>query len=633
MSSVSDYPDDEYLENEINELDDEIGDGDVNISREESEFDSILNEEEDGYQSDEEKKQIDYKIELIRQLYFDEKDELIELLNNKKDSLRNYQDVLQIETSIKELVDELDDEVLKENVVNIVYQNIQPKKRKRFYDDFRGRFQQDKKRRKNREKKNLEIQTKINNIKLHLKEIEDNPSLDPDVRKARQNQLQDEIASLKRSQPRLVSDLISQMDIENKITIKYIKQLMYYVLMNRMGTLEEIDVYLNNLGVDEKETMLRSILNQCEFNVSFKDLFLLNKMSWIDRWREEKKVYITSNVHNRLNITKNINEFRRFVTENVDEVNSSDIFEPSKQVEWGYVDKNKDIEQFHIGAVELTSREDIIELVKGILNDYQKSLDMCGEVKNSGMSRLQKYNPDQLQEFNTICLTRRGRKQKFKKFFVDIIIHKLEIFYYIDDKIKKQLRKKLNKDPTEIMLMSIINRLSVKQNVYLDNPYSIGVVRAENKVVKSKYDNKLTSFKDPLKYKILDPRGRYTTQIEYWVPPVHMVTGREVFKKQREYLKTKHVGEYIYLKLSSFDKDGKTYYYFRKFADFYDFLQAWKQQYREILEKIENNHRGYHDKKYYEDKIRDINDYYKKSREKETNEFIREKLSFFLNMA
>ena len=72
MSSVSDYPDDEYSENEINELDDEIGDGDgdVNISREESEFDSILNEEEDGYQSDEEKKQIDYKIELIRHVDF-----------------------------------------------------------------------------------------------------------------------------------------------------------------------------------------------------------------------------------------------------------------------------------------------------------------------------------------------------------------------------------------------------------------------------------------------------------------------------------------------------------------------------------------------------------------------------------
>lgn len=219
---------------------------------------------------------------------------------------------------------------------------------------------------------------------------------------------------------------------------------------------------------------------------------------------------------------------------------------------------------------------------------------------------------DLAEAMGEMSLTKKGTlKKKKKKYNVDDLIEDIQnkLQFKMDPFEMKSLHESIDNQTKNGdrninvgQLMKTVKRtaereaLAAATNVKGLGPFEIGVkkVADDPKVYVPVYAENV-HFIAPYQ----DPHFTFLgTDVEYWVPKVHMQTGLPVFKEKLEILRQTKTGNIVYIKRENVKvwvPSSKHYInvsYFRKFVDFNDFLKSWQEtyvrQYYEIGETLES---------------------------------------------
>ena len=148
--------------------------------------------------------------------------------------------------------------------------------------------------------------------------------------------------------------------------------------------------------------------------------------------------------------------------------------------------------------------------------------------------------------------------------------------------VEKVLRKELPTDETEVevkKLTSMLKKMAIEETHKISSVGAIGVNLDNKGIISTKWSPTMI-----FKAGYTDPHFKFLgDNVEYWRPHQHMLSGKQVYEVKDEVFKNLKRSKRIYLKIQSVDVmiDGETkkFYYFRKFADFNDFLKLWQMTY------------------------------------------------------
>lgn len=139
-------------------------------------------------------------------------------------------------------------------------------------------------------------------------------------------------------------------------------------------------------------------------------------------------------------------------------------------------------------------------------------------------------------------------------------------------------------DTKKKMVSKVTDMLSQSRSTSaskISSDYSVGVEVSDRGFVKKKYSDKI-EFLEPY----ADPHFKFLNEtIEYWVPKIHLVSGKRVYREKEEILRSRKEGIVVYIKYQNVKvwvQETNNYIYvsyFRKFIDFNDFLKAWQETY------------------------------------------------------
>lgn len=336
----------------------------------------------------------------------------------------------------------------------------------------------------------------------------------------------------------------------------------------------------DNLSTKEKENILQLILSCTDL----RELIIKKKvikmwenedpLQWIERWKKEKGITIKTTTFLP---QKGLTLFQETMTDNqiiLKDLNSQvhdalpeDIIAPSK----GYIASIKELfdkEQYEKNIFK-TMGEVVIEQPKDVMEDLEKTM-------------------------KSLTISKKGTLQKNKKRYdVDNLIEDIQdklltrLTIYEENEIKKIIERNTKDKNNSVdvnTLMSTVKKVGTKAAITeakkISDTGRIGTV-SEKGVSGSQY-HKNVKFIEPYR----DPHFTFLgSEIEYWVPKLHMKTGLPVFSEKSEILKNVKKGTKVYIKLQNVNvfvpKTQKSInvYYFRKFIDFNDFLKQWQETY------------------------------------------------------
>lgn len=349
------------------------------------------------------------------------------------------------------------------------------------------------------------------------------------------------------------------------------------------GAKERLAIKTTNdkISEEEKEQILQLILSCTDL----RELIMKKKvismwenkdpLQWIERWKKEKAIVVqrkTFSPQKGLTLFQNTMTDSKNIVENLNsqvrDALPEDVIAPSKT----YIASVKELfdrEKYEKNIFK-TMGEVVIEQPKDVMEDLEKTMRSLTISKQGKLQRNKKrYNIDDL---------------------INDIQNKLHTKLTINDtnNIKKIIAEDTRNKNSSIDVNTLMKEVekvgttaALEKAKRISETGSIGMTFFSKRVSGSQYDENV-KFIEPYR----DPHFTFLgSEIEYWVPKLHMQTGLPVFREKPEILKTISQGTKVYIKLQNVNVfvpetgNSMNVYYFRKFIDFNDFLKSWQETY------------------------------------------------------
>jgi len=315
------------------------------------------------------------------------------------------------------------------------------------------------------------------------------------------------------------------------------------------GAKERLAIKTTNdkLSDNEKEQILQLILSCTNLRelITKKKVISMweneDPLQWIERWKKEKAIVVQRTTFSP---QKGLTLFQSLVTNDKNIVNNlnsqvrdalpEDVIAPSKT----YIASVKELldrEQYEKNIFK-TMGEVVIEQPKDVMEDLAKTME-------------------------SLTISKQGKLKKNKKRYdVDDLINDIQnklhtkLTSYDTQKIKRTIAvitRNKNSSIDVNTLMSTVKKVGEKaahdKAHRISETGSIGMTFFSKRVSGSQYHENV-KFIEPYR----DPHFTFLgSEIEYWVPKLHMQTGLPVFREKREILKTISNGTKVYIKLQN----------------------------------------------------------------------------------